>query len=265
MASFSDGILIKKKFGQHFLRDQSVAQEMINHVDITPESSVFEIGVGDGMLTREILKKPITRLWAFEIDPEWADYIRNTVKDPRLTVFLQDILQLDFARLEPYKPWILLANLPYQITFAILYLVHQHRHLLQEAVVMIQEEVAQKIMKTHGRGYGYSSLFFQYFFDLKLLHKVPPGAFLPPPKVYSRLLYLKPKKDVAAIPHETEFWKFIKIIFHQPRRTLKNNLIQSNFNISDLSPEILTMRAQQLTMGDFLALWDQIIKTTYSQ
>ena len=260
MASFSDGILIKKKFGQHFLRDESVAQSMIDHVHITPESSVFEIGVGDGMLTREILKKPITRLWAFEIDPEWADYVRKNVKDSRLIVFLQDILQVDFAQLEPYKPWILLANLPYQITFPILYLLHQNRHLLQEAVVMVQEEVAQKIMKTHGRGYGYSALFFQYFFDLKLLNKVPPGAFLPPPKVHSRLIYLKPKQNVPAIAHETEFWKFIKIIFHQPRRTLKNNLIQSNFDISALTPEILSMRAQQLTMTDFLAMWAKIEK-----
>ncbi len=258
MASFSDGILIKKKFGQHFLRDESVARHMIDHVHLTSESSVFEIGVGDGVLTREILKSPIARLWAFEIDNEWANYVRNGIKDARLTVYLQDILQLNFSQLEPHKPWVLLANLPYQITFPILHLLQQNRHVLQEGVVMIQEEVAQKIVKTHGRGYGYSSLFFQHFFELQLLNKVPPGAFLPPPKVYSRLLYFKPKPDVQPIRDEQDFWKFIKILFHQPRRTLKNNLVQSNFDTSSLSHEMLALRAQQLTMTDFLAIWDKI-------
>lgn len=258
MASFSDGILIKKKFGQHFLRDESVARHMIDHVQITPTSSVFEIGVGDGVLTREILTTKAARLWAFEIDQEWADYVSKTVKDPRLTVFLQDILQLDFSRLEEHKPWILLANLPYQITFPIMHLLQQNRHLLQEGVVMIQEEVAQKIVKEGGRGYGYSSLFFQHFFELKLLNKVPPGAFLPPPKVYSRLLYFKTKKNVPVIRDEEHFWKFIKILFHQPRRTIKNNLMQSNFDISSLSHETLALRAQQLTMADFLAIWEKM-------
>ena len=86
---------------------------------------------------------------------------------------------------------------------------------------MIQEEVAQKIVKTSGRGYGFPSLFFQHYFEWKLLEKVPPGAFFPPPKVYSRLLYFKPKKMLQQIPDEAEFWEFIKHCFAQPRRTLK--------------------------------------------
>lgn len=120
---------------------------------------------------------------------------------------------------------------------------------------MMQEEVAQKIVKTGGRGYGHPSLFFQYHFEWRLLKQVPPQAFLPPPKVYSRLLYFKPRVEKPVIPHEEEFWKFIKICFRQPRRTLLNNLAQSHYALSKIASETLKLRAQQMSMEDFLIIW----------
>ena len=125
---------------------------------------------------------------------------------------------------------------------------------------MIQEEVAQKIVKKSGRDYGYSSLFFQHYFELKLLDKISPGAFFPTPKVYSRLLYFKPKQNLIEIDREEEFWKFIKLCFHQPRRTLRNNLAQSHFDLSILDSEILLKRAQQLSMQDLLGIWSVLNK-----
>lgn len=255
------GITLKKQYGQHFLRDQSVVDNMIEHVTLTPQTSVFEIGCGDGFLTRSILQQDIARLWVFEIDPEWATHVRATVPDKRLTVFEENFLDLDFQRLAPNAPWTLLANLPYQVTFPIIHKLRENRHLLKEGVVMMQEEVAQKIVKTEGRGYGFPSLFLQHCFELKLLKKISPGAFFPPPKVYSRLLYFKPKAVVEEIPHEQEFWRFIKLCFHQPRRTLKNNLEQSHFDLSDISAETLQLRAQQMSMQDLLQVWCAIKKT----
>ena len=116
---------------------------------------------------------------------------------------------------------------------------------------MMQEEVAQKIVKTGGRGYGYTSLFFQHFFDLELMSKVPPSAFYPPPKVFSRLMYFKPKESPIEIPEEELFWKFIKICFQQPRRTLRNNLVQSHYGISGIDENLLAFRSQQMKMKDF--------------
>lgn len=254
----SHGIAIKKQYGQHFLRDQSVVEHMIDQVKLTNESSVFEIGCGDGFLTQEIVKHPLARLWVFEIDPQWAGFVKNAIKDKRLAMFEENILDLDFSRLEPYAPWTLLANLPYQITFPILHLLQKNRHLLAEGVIMVQEEVAQKIVKTSGRGYGLPSLFFQHFFEWKLLNKVPPGAFLPPPKVYSRLLYFKPRKKLVEIPNEQEFWKFIKLCFLQPRRTLRNNLSSTHYDINLLSEETFKLRSQQMGMEDFLKIWKVI-------
>ena len=254
----SEGIELKKRYGQHFLRDQSVIDHMLEHVVLTPQTSVFEIGCGDGFLTRSILEQDIARLWIFEIDPEWADYVKKTYPDPRLTMHLENFLDLDFSRLEPNTPWTILANLPYSVSFPIMYRLRENFRLLQEGVVMIQEEVAQKIVKTEGRGYGFPSLYMQHCFDFKLLRKVPPGAFFPPPKVYSRLLYLKPKAVVEDIPDEDNFWKFIKLCFHQPRRTLKNNLEQGHFDLAKVPEATLQLRAQQMDMKQLLELWDLI-------
>lgn len=250
-------IFLKKKYGQHFLRDQSVVDHMTEAVAIK-DASVFEVGPGDGFLTQAILAQPIARLWAFEIDADWANYITTSFDDERLTVFHENFLDIDFAPLEPHQPWTVLANLPYQVTFPILHRFQEYRALLKEGVVMVQEEVAQKIVKTKGRGYGYPSLFFQHYFDWKLLDKIPPGAFYPPPKVHSRLLYFKPKVDIEPIPDEAGFWKFIKICFKQPRRTLRNNLAQAHYTIQHLSDALLAKRAQELSMPELLEVWDEV-------
>lgn len=246
---------IKKRFGQHFLRDASVTEHMMDQVVLTPQSSVFEIGCGDGFLTRTILKSPLERLWIFEIDEDWVNYVRNEIKDERMTVFHENVLDVDFTRLAPHAPWTLLANLPYQVTFPILHMLQRNIALLKEGVIMVQEEVAQKIVKTHGRGYGHPSLFFQHYFEWRLLKQVPPQAFLPPPKVYSRLLYFKPRVQKPEIPDEEQFWKFVKACFKQPRRTLQNNLAQTHYDLAKLDAETLKLRAQQMTMDDLLRVW----------
>lgn len=254
----SQGIAIKKQFGQHFLRDQVIIDRIVSSVVLTPESSVFEIGCGDGVLTRAILQEKIARLWVFEIDPDWVAHARNTFKDPRLTVFEEDILDVNFDRFKENAPWTLLANLPYQITFPLLHMLQRNRALLKEGVIMVQEEVAQKVVKTSGRGYGFPSLFFQHFFEWRLLDKIPPTAFYPAPKVFSRLMYFKPRADVQPIPNEENFWKFIKTCFKQPRRTLKNNLAQTHFEHAKISDDILALRSQQLDMQGFLKIWQSI-------
>lgn len=254
------GIALKKKFGQHFLRAQVYVDHMLEAVELTDESSIFEIGCGDGFLTSSIQKKPHARLWVFEIDPSWAQYVEYTFPDPRMTMFQDNILDVDFSRFEPYKPWTLLSNLPYQITFPIIHMLKEQRHLLKEGVIMVQEEVAQKIVKKHGRGYGFPSLYFQHYFEWRILDKVPPSAFYPPPKVESRLLYFKPKAVLQEIPNEEGFWQFIKRCFSQPRRTLKNNLQGFHYDLSAVPPEVLALRAQQMSMEDLLEVWRSLNK-----
>ena len=148
------GIAVKKQFGQHFLREQWVVKEITHAVALDKESSVFEIGCGDGFLTEAILAEPLARLWIFEIDPEWAQYVTQKYgSDTRLVMHEANILDVDFSVFEQHAPWTLLANLPYQITFPLLHLFQKNRAYLKEGVIMVQEEVAQKIVKTSGRGY----------------------------------------------------------------------------------------------------------------
>ena len=254
--AYSQGIPLKKQFGQHFLRDLRIVHNMIFAVEIKSTTSIFEIGCGDGFLTKYILATPAARLMVFEIDPEWANYVRETFKDDRLTVNLENFLDIDFTQLEEHKPWTVLANLPYQVTFPILHRFQEHRHLIKEGVVMIQEEVAQKIVKQKGRGYGYPSLFFQHYFEWKLLDKVPPTSFHPAPKVFSRLIYFKPHAEITPIPEEEKFWKFIKHCFKQPRRTLRNNLAHTHYDMDKIPESTLVLRAQELSMKDLLGIWE---------
>lgn len=253
-------IRIKKKFGQHFLRDHTVIQTMIDSVHIDPTTSIFEIGCGDGFLTREILETPAARLWVFEIDPEWAAHVRTELPDERLVMNQEDFLAADLTRLKDNAPWTILANLPYQVTFPILHRFQEYRYLLKEGVVMVQEEVAQKIVQASGRGFGYPALFFQQYFDWQLLTKIPPTAFFPPPKVTSRLLYFKPRTNAPVIPDEENFWRFIKKCFAQPRRMFKNNMAGTIYDSNRIPERYFDLRAQQMTMNDFLLIWDLVRK-----
>ncbi|MFC1854423.1 16S rRNA (adenine(1518)-N(6)/adenine(1519)-N(6))-dimethyltransferase RsmA [Candidatus Dependentiae bacterium] len=251
----------KKAFGQHFLRDNSVVENMIKRVDVENGYNVLEIGCGDGFLTRAILEQgSCKKLLCFEIDPEWYEFVRKTVRDrdTRLDIRLENVLDFDWRNLEKFQPLVMLANLPYQITFPILYRIQQCKGLFKEGVVMIQEEVAQKIVAGSGRNYGYVSLFLQHNFELELLDRIAPEAFEPPPKVYSRLLYFKPRFDALEIKNEAKFWKFVKICFASPRKTLKNNLLAAGFDISLFSGELLALRAQQMNFDDFLVIWDKL-------
>src|SRR5437762_13240935 len=102
--AYSQGIPLKKQFGQHFLRDVRIVHNMIFAVEIKSTTSIFEIGRGDGFLTKYILATPAERLQILEIDPDWANYVREMfIADERLTVPLENSLDIDFTQLEEHK------------------------------------------------------------------------------------------------------------------------------------------------------------------
>lgn len=253
-----NGIQLKKKFGQHFLEDITVIEQMLAAVSITPCTSIFEIGAGSGILTHEILKTCCKKLCSFEIDNEWAEKLKNEIKDSRFSLFNIDFLEFDLELLKKEGNWSVLANLPYNITFPILEKFVKIHNYIFEGVIMIQEEVAQKIAATSGRSYGAVSIFFQYFFDWKLLSQIPPQAFNPPPKVFSRLIYFKPRKNKAEIENKEAFFKFIRVCFKQPRRTLKNNLQAGCIDYKNLDENILKLRAQQMNVEQLLFVFNSI-------
>lgn len=251
----------KKRLGQHFLRKQSVVDHMISKVKVTSAVSIMEIGCGDGFLTEQILKQTTCKqLRCYEIDNEWLEFVKAKIHDKRLNLTNQNILEVNFDQeLAADAPWVLLANLPYNITFPILFLIQKNKHLFAEGVVMVQEEVAQKVVASSGRSLSQVSLFLQHHFEWQLLEKIEPGAFCPPPKVHSRLLYFKPKQVTTPMPNEQAFWKFVKLCFSSPRQTLRNNLRTTHYiEHIDLSLPQFSLRAQQMTMADFLTLWEKL-------
>jgi len=254
------GVQLKKTLGQHFLRDHMVTDAMLVMIEDLHQKSVFEIGPGNGFLTRAILEMPIEKLWAFEIDTEWVENLKNNIHDERLTVFHADFLAVDIEELKRNGPWIVLANLPYNITFPILERFILLTDAIEEGVIMVQEEVAQKLVATRGKPYGFVSLFFQYFFEFSLVLKIPPSAFTPPPNVFSRLLYLKPRKqnERPDIKDQGAFFKFVRVCFKQPRRTLKNNLIAAQLDVSMLDEKILGLRAQQLNVHELIQIFETL-------
>lgn len=255
----SQGPRKKKQFGQHFLRKQSVVDHMIHKKKITSETRVLEIGCGDGFLTKAILRQtPCKELRVYEIDPEWAHVVQAKLADSRLNINIENILDVDFSVLEKDAPWVLLANLPYQITFPIFYKIQANKDLFTYGVVMIQEEVAQKLIAKKGRGCNSTSLFLQHHFDFELMEKIGPEAFNPPPKIDSRLVYFKPKSDIQKIKNEEQFWKFLKYCFMSPRKTIANNLRQTHYNLSKFPQDILNLRAQQMSFEQFLDLWNSL-------
>lgn len=256
----TNGVRLKKKYGQHFLRDYNILASIISHAELKEQDAVLEIGCGDGFLTKALLDCPLKKLWSFEIDPEWAEKIKQTVADNKFTLFEQDFLKVDPQQFTVDAPWVMVANLPYNITFPILEIVRTHTHLFSRGVIMVQEEVAQKLVKKaqSGKDYGFISLFYQHYFEWKLLDKVLPQSFMPAPKVVSRVIAFTVKKERQTIYKEAAFWDFIKVCFKQPRRTLRNNLAQFPDQIALIGQEKAAKRAQQLSMEELLCLWDKI-------
>ncbi len=252
------GVSMKKHHGQHFLRSESVVGDMIRHVQLVSPAYVLEIGCGDGFLTGAILQQPVEHVRVFEIDPEWAAHVQEKFPDSRLQVSCENFLDADLRQLGDACHWTVLANLPYQVTFPILHRFRAFSHIFVEGVIMIQEEVAQKLVSTGGRSLGFVSLFFQHVFEFALLAKVPPTVFVPAPNVDSRLVYFKPREQRVEIPQEEEFWKFVRRCFSQPRRTLKNNIQSYHYDLAAIPDELLLLRAQQMDMQQLLMIWDRI-------
>jgi 16S rRNA (adenine1518-N6/adenine1519-N6)-dimethyltransferase len=256
-----DGIPLLKKFGQHFLRDEQVLEHIVAIANLPKDAHVIEIGCGQGALTKKLLEQPIAQVLVFEIDPAWSEYVGSTIQDPRLKIITDDVLAInlqEFLAQEPYiGPWHLCANLPYNITFPLVYKLFELRDRIPYLTIMIQEEVAQRIVATYGRSLGFHSLYLQHYATWELHQKIAPGAFFPPPKVNSRVLHAT-WKHPEPIPHEPEFWKFIKRCFEQPRRMLSNNLAPYAYDTSTMNQQYLIKRAQEMTMTDFLTIWSTI-------
>ena len=179
---------------------------------------IIEIGPGQGALTALLLDRA-DHVVVVEIDPLMIDHLRDRFPDhPSLTIHQGDVLKTDLAQ---WGPAVLAGNLPYYITSPILDCIFAARQVLTEATVLVQKEVAERMVATPGsRDYGFLSVRTQLHAEAKLMFKVPPGSFTPPPKVDSAVVHMKVRQG----ENQEEFLAFAGRCFGQKRKTLRNNL-----------------------------------------
>lgn len=250
----------KKKLGQHFLTDETIAEKIADSLSLKGYKYVLEIGPGMGMLTKYLLKKDIIT-HVIEIDSESVDYLKNNYLNLADRIIEQNFLKYDIQEVFNDEPFGIIGNFPYNISTQIVFKTLEMRDQIPEFSGMFQKEVAQRICSKEGsKVYGILSVLTQAFYEAEYLFTVPPTVFNPPPKVESGVLLLKRKENYELPCSEKLFFQVVKQAFQQRRKTLRNSL--KTFNLSDnlKANVIFDKRPEQLSVAAFLEL-TQLIET----
>ncbi|ACF43447.1 16S rRNA (adenine(1518)-N(6)/adenine(1519)-N(6))-dimethyltransferase RsmA [Pelodictyon phaeoclathratiforme] len=247
-------IAVKKKLGQNFLTDRNITRKIVIASGATPQDNILEIGPGFGALTRAIMEFcPLFTV--VEKDHKLADFIRSEY--PQLNLIEGDFLETDLAALAHDKPLKILGNIPYSITTPILFKLLEHRHTFFSATLMMQHEVAMRIVAHPStKDYGILAVQMQAFCDVNYLFKVGRKVFRPQPGVDSAVLQMTPKNNVP-LNDADGFRRFVRIAFHQRRKTLLNNLKES-YNLESVANHTLKLRAEALSVEDFFQLFREL-------
>lgn len=247
----------KKSLGQHFLKDQNIAQKIVDAINGLPQKTVLEIGPGTGVLTSILVKNEVLDLYAIEVDSEAFEYLQATYPSLGEKLIFKNILKFDLKEIFS-DPITIIGNFPYNISSQIFFKVLENRDLVLDVVCMIQKEVADRIKASHGnKTYGILSVFLQAFYDIDYLFTVGPKVFDPPPKVNSAVIHLKRNKREKLDCNEELFFKIVKLGFNQRRKTLRNSLKSILLNLPT-DNEIFGKRPEQLNVEDFIYLTNLI-------
>ncbi len=257
----------KKHLGQHFLKDETIAQKIADTLSLEGYHHVVEIGPGMGVLTKYLLQRDLD-LVAMDLDSESIVYLKHSFplehsgllkNTDRLQVIEADFLKYDLTQLYGEEQFAIIGNFPYNISSQIVFKMLEMRKQIPEFSGMFQKEVAQRICEKPGsKTYGILSVLVQAFYEAEYLFTVPPTVFDPPPKVDSGVLRLIRKADIHLPCDERLFFNVVKTAFNQRRKTLRNSL--KTFNLSDNLKEdtIFDQRPEQLSVADFVTLTQKI-------
>ena len=257
----------KKHLGQHFLKDETVAQKIAQTLSLEGYNNVLEIGPGMGVLTKYLLQRDLD-LVAMDLDEESIVYLNHSFplehaailkQNNRLNVIEADFLKFDLTDLYGEEQFAITGNFPYNISSQIVFKMLEMRKQIPEFTGMFQKEVAKRICEGPGsKTYGILSVLVQAYYNAEYLYTVPPGVFDPPPKVDSGVLRLTRKKELNLPCDERLFFKVVKTSFNQRRKTIRNSL--KIFNLSDNLKEdaIFDQRPEQLSVADFVTLTQKI-------
>jgi 16S rRNA (adenine1518-N6/adenine1519-N6)-dimethyltransferase len=249
----------RQRLGQHFLAKGSILERIARAACPDREPLVIEIGPGRGALTEKLLEKA-DRVVAIELGSDLVEVLREKFRDePRLTLIHADVLDTDLGQ---WGPAAVAGNLPYYVATPIIEKTLSTSASLERAVFLVQKEVAARLAARPGtRDYGYLSVQTQLLADVEALFDVRPSAFRPPPKVDSTVIRLRARNRAVElrIKDTARFLDFLKLCFHQKRKTLRNNLA-GEYGKGALNgrPEA-GKRAEQLTLGEFAELYLRLV------
>lgn len=249
----------KKFLGQHFLKDQNIASKIVDALVLADKNNfVLEIGPGTGVLTQFLVKNKNIDLHLVEIDRESVAYLKEHYPLYAHKIIEGDFLKLDLGQLTNTDIHII-GNFPYNISSQIFFKVLDHRNKVKQVVGMIQKEVADRMAEKEGsKTYGILSVLLQAYYDIEFLFKVSPGVFFPPPKVMSGVIRMTRNNRDRLACDEVLFKKVVKQGFQNRRKTLRNALKPLNLPTQVLSLPQMDLRAEQLSVEDFISLTLQI-------
>ena len=255
---------LKKSLGQHFLHNDRIARRIVAAADLRPGDAVLEIGPGGGALTRHLVAAA-GRITVVELDARVLEGLRAAFGD-RVGIIHGDILKTDLSALANQLGvgrWRVIGNLPYYITTPILFHLLDHRDRVQDAVIMMQREVAARLVARPGtKDYGILTVECSLLADLDVLFAVQPGAFVPPPTVVSSMVRVRmlpgPRFPVA---DEAHFRRLVRGTFGKRRKTLRNTLKM----FLDAEPPAmpagidLSRRPEELSLEEFVRLSNALL------
>lgn len=267
----------RKRFGQHFLVHDHSVEKILRFAAFQPGDHVLEVGPGLGALTVP-LADIVEKLWAVEIDTDLVSVLKNEIIPPHAShvqIIPADVLGVDFQRLVESGgiPLKVIGNLPYNISTPFLFKLLENSHLVDSAVVMLQAEVANRLMANTGtKDYGILAVLFQYKAEVKKGFYLKPQEFFPVPKVGSIVVLINFKGKMGSLElspdEEKNFVRIVKVTFGQRRKMLRKSLLNIDPHLKGVLPIILDdcgisplSRPEELTVEDFLklskALWER--------
>jgi len=253
----------KKKLGQHFLKDDNVAKKIVgSFTDALTTNNILEIGPGTGALTKHLLPIPDEKTVKLsEIDQEAVQFLISKFPELKGLIIPKDFLQLDIPA-EFNGPISILGNFPYNISSQIIFKTLAQRNQVKLLVGMFQKEVADRICAIpKNKTYGILSVLVQAYYEPEYLFTVNPNVFTPPPKVKSAVIKITRKETPTLSCNEDLFFKVVKKSFNQRRKILKNALHPLLDNENSNHSPLLQLRAEQLTVAEFVELTNMIDKS----
>ena len=253
-------VTAKKRLGQHFLTDLSIARDIADTVDVCPGIPVLEVGPGMGVLTQFLLKKerPVK---VVEIDEESVSYLcRNLPELGEENIIPDDFLKMHLDRLFGGEPFMLIGNYPYNISSQIFFKMLDYKEFIPYCSGMIQKEVGERLAAKPGsKAYGILSILIQLWYDVEYLFTVHENVFSPPPKVKSAVVLMRRNGRQELECNEELLKKIVKSTFNQRRKKMRNSIQQIVGKDSPLLQDpIMDMRPEQISIEEFIELTTKV-------